>query len=130
MLDINVNLADMFRGCVCGKDTDLEVFLETIESQTDSNLIVSELLLKLVNGTFRYAFLYVVIDKRISLYKSVGNLNTDIINCYQMISIPLSSSGNINFVLILLHDKKKVKLGTKQKRLIELLKRQLRKVDD
>ena len=82
-------------------------FLKSIQNLENDN-IIDLLCLKLLNGKFD---LLILIKTNNNVIKMIGDFNTDIIQKFKMVRIPIVKSGKVKYTLILaIADKTKYKL--------------------
>ena len=95
-----------------------QVLLDTIRNEPDKNVVVTEILLKLViNGGYSNALLY---DQNNVLQRAIGNYERSSITYSYCTSIPIFVKGNLTYQLILL-SKSKVQIDKSRRRLLDLL---------
>lgn len=129
-IDLNLNFADIFRGCFGTKsnqDNSLDMLKSSIENETNSTTIISEILLKLVNGTFDCGMIYKINSVNQSvLVKKIGNYQHNVLSSFYTINVPINKNNNMTHTLLLI-SKKAVKLNATKKKLIEMLEQNLNK---
>lgn len=130
MFDITINMADMFRGLFSKNrvnEDKLKILEQTIKNESDVNIIISEVLFKLTNGTFDSCLLYEYLQDNINtpiLRRQIGDYERFSINYSYLICIPLFIEQKLKFQLLLI-SKKKVKINKYHHKLLDLLEEYL-----
>ena len=128
MFDIVLNFSELFSNCfssnnIHSKDHQLELLKGTIALETDNDIIISIILMKLCNGTFLAGLLYKY-SPSIELVRSVGHFDHTVITNFNTISIPLFKDQKLRYTLNLVSTKK-VKFNNERREIIDLLNKYL-----
>ena len=105
--NFNFNISKLFSKKDNKHELQYQNFLKSIQNLENDN-IIDLLCLKLLNGKFD---LLILIKTNNNVIKMIGDFNTDIIQKFKMVRIPIVKSGKVKYTLILaITDKTKYKL--------------------
>ena len=112
MFDIVLNFSELFSNCFSSnniekKDHQLELLKDTIALETDNDIIISIILMKLCNGTFLSGLLYKY-SPGIELVRSVGHFDHTVITNFNKISIPIFKDQKLRYTKSCINKKSKV----------------------
>lgn len=128
LFTVNVSLANLFAGCIVNnpnEDDPLELIQNVVEKETNNEIRISQILLKLVNGKFTSGMIYKVNNENESvLIKRIGDFSYTERTEFYTHSIPIQKGNDLMFTLLLI-SKERVKLDKTQLQLIKLLERHL-----
>lgn len=105
--NFNFNISKLFELNKNKHELQYQNFLKSIQNLENDN-IIDLLCLKLLNGKFD---LLILIKTNNNVIKMIGDFNTDIIQKFKMVRIPIVKNGKVRYTLILaIADKTKYKL--------------------
>ena len=127
MFDVNISLLGLFSGCFRSneesKNIELELLKDTIALEKDNDVIISIILMKLCNGSFKAGLLYKY-TPGIELIRSVGHFDHEVITNLNTISIPIFKEQRLRYTLNLVSEKKR-RFNRQRHDLIDLLNQYL-----
>ena len=128
LFNLTVNLAGLFNGCIVNnpnEDNPLELIQNVVEKETNNEIRISQILLKLVNGRFTSGMIYHIKNTNESIMiKKIGEYNFTIRNEFYTNTIPIYKNNELVFTILLI-SKERIKLDKTQLQLIKLLENNL-----
>src|SRR5689334_17064587 len=100
LVDITFNFFGLFYKCFGSKNDydNLDVFMKTIQNEKNKDVIISEILLKIINCSFKVELLYEYIDENtIKLIKEIGDYEIKKIQYYYSVNIPFFGGNKFKY---------------------------------
>src|SRR5689334_16133346 len=106
LVDITFNFFGLFYKCFGSKNDNLDVFMTNIQNEKNRDVIISEILLKIINCSFKVGLLYEYIDENtMKLIKEIGDYEIKKIQYYYSVNIPFFDGNKFKYSLVILSDK-------------------------